>query len=153
MSMLVGVAVGLELAHVLDNTDKGDDRGMDIRFLGHAAFELSDGNVNVLIDPFLTGNPKAAASADEVERRRDPAHPRPRRPLSATPSTSPSAPAPPCVAIVELAGEIGEAGRRDVRDPNLGGTVDVRLGLGQARPRLAHLDDAERHGQHARRPA
>src|SRR6478672_5415964 len=39
---------------------------MDIRFLGHAAFELSDGDTRVLIDPFLTGNPKAAVSADEV---------------------------------------------------------------------------------------
>ena len=34
---------------------------MDIRFLGHAAFELSDGDTRILIDPFLTGNPKAAA--------------------------------------------------------------------------------------------
>jgi L-ascorbate metabolism protein UlaG (beta-lactamase superfamily) len=40
---------------------------MDVRFLGHAAFELSDGaGTNVLIDPFLTGNPKAAVSADEL---------------------------------------------------------------------------------------
>jgi L-ascorbate metabolism protein UlaG (beta-lactamase superfamily) len=39
----------------------------DIRFLGHSAFHLSDGTVNVLVDPFLTHNPKAAASADEVE--------------------------------------------------------------------------------------
>src|SRR5688572_6764769 len=40
---------------------------MEIQYLGHSAFRLSDGNVNVLVDPFLTGNPKAAASADEVE--------------------------------------------------------------------------------------
>ena len=40
---------------------------MDVRFLGHACFTLSDGDTTVLIDPFLTGNPKAAASADEVE--------------------------------------------------------------------------------------
>ncbi len=39
---------------------------MDIRFLGHAAFELSDSSTSVLIDPFLTGNPKAAAAADEL---------------------------------------------------------------------------------------
>jgi L-ascorbate metabolism protein UlaG (beta-lactamase superfamily) len=39
---------------------------MDIRFLGHAAFTLSDGNATVLIDPFITGNPKAAVSADEL---------------------------------------------------------------------------------------
>jgi L-ascorbate metabolism protein UlaG (beta-lactamase superfamily) len=39
---------------------------MDIRFLGHAAFTLSDGDTTVLIDPFLTGNPVAAASAEEM---------------------------------------------------------------------------------------
>ena len=40
---------------------------MEIRFLGHAAFSLSDGDTTVLVDPFLTGNPKAAASAGELE--------------------------------------------------------------------------------------
>jgi L-ascorbate metabolism protein UlaG (beta-lactamase superfamily) len=39
---------------------------MDIRFLGHATFTLSDGTSTVLIDPFLTDNPQAAVSADEV---------------------------------------------------------------------------------------
>ncbi len=43
---------------------------MEIRFLGHAAFELSDGDTTVLIDPFLTGNPKAAADAEELSPRR-----------------------------------------------------------------------------------
>jgi L-ascorbate metabolism protein UlaG (beta-lactamase superfamily) len=36
---------------------------MDIRFLGHACFELTEGDTRVLIDPFLTGNPTAAGSA------------------------------------------------------------------------------------------
>ena len=40
---------------------------MEIRFLGHAAFELTDGQSTLLIDPFLTGNPKAAASAEELD--------------------------------------------------------------------------------------
>ena len=39
---------------------------MNIRWLGHAAFELEADGTTVQIDPFLTGNPKAAASADEV---------------------------------------------------------------------------------------
>jgi L-ascorbate metabolism protein UlaG (beta-lactamase superfamily) len=39
---------------------------MDIRFLGHATFTLTDGTSTVLIDPFLTDNPQAAVSADEV---------------------------------------------------------------------------------------
>ena len=39
---------------------------MEIRFLGHASFELTHNGVTVLLDPWLTGNPKAAASADEL---------------------------------------------------------------------------------------
>ncbi len=48
------------------NPDTGVAMTMDIRFLGHAAFELSDGDTSVLIDPFLTGNPKAAVAADDL---------------------------------------------------------------------------------------
>lgn len=103
---------------------------MQIRFLGHAAFELADGSVSVLIDPFLTGNPKAAAAADELSpdaillthghadhigdtvsiAKRTDAH---------------------VVAIVELANELGEEGLSNVHDPNIGGTVD--LGFGSAK--------------------
>src|ERR1700736_4616079 len=39
---------------------------MDIRFLGHAAFTLHDGDTTLLIDPFLTGNPQAAVTAEEM---------------------------------------------------------------------------------------
>ena len=39
---------------------------VDVRWLGHSAFHLSGGGADVLVDPFLTGNPKAAATADEV---------------------------------------------------------------------------------------
>ena len=39
---------------------------VSVRFLGHAAVALEHEGTTVLIDPFLTGNPKAAASADEV---------------------------------------------------------------------------------------
>ena len=35
---------------------------MEIRFHGHATFELVDGETSVLIDPFLTGNPKAVVA-------------------------------------------------------------------------------------------
>ena len=36
-------------------------------FYGHSCFQLDDGAHKVLTDPFLTGNPKAAISADKVE--------------------------------------------------------------------------------------
>lgn len=39
---------------------------MKITWLGHSAF-LLEGRDRVLIDPFLTGNPKAAAKPEEVE--------------------------------------------------------------------------------------
>ncbi|NJD98312.1 metal-dependent hydrolase [Thermococcus sp. LS1] len=37
-----------------------------VRFLGHAAFEIV-GSKRILIDPFLTGNPAAAARPEELE--------------------------------------------------------------------------------------
>ncbi|MEO2240502.1 MAG: metal-dependent hydrolase, partial [Euryarchaeota archaeon] len=40
---------------------------MKVTWLGHAAFELELDGVTVLIDPFLSENPKAAKSPDEVE--------------------------------------------------------------------------------------
>ena len=40
-----------------------------LRFLGHSACEVSDGDTRVLIDPFLTGNPLAGASPDDLSPR------------------------------------------------------------------------------------
>lgn len=40
---------------------------MKIEYLGHACFSLEDGQVKILIDPFLTGNDLAAKKAEEVE--------------------------------------------------------------------------------------
>jgi L-ascorbate metabolism protein UlaG (beta-lactamase superfamily) len=100
---------------------------VDIRFLGHACFELVEGDTRVLIDPFLTGNPKAAASADEVE----PTH------ILLTHGHSDhygdvediaKRTGVPVVAITEIAGELGEAGVENVSDPNLGGTVKFDWG-------------------------
>jgi L-ascorbate metabolism protein UlaG (beta-lactamase superfamily) len=40
---------------------------VDIRWLGHACFELQSGGTTLLVDPFLSQNPKAAAQPDELE--------------------------------------------------------------------------------------
>jgi L-ascorbate metabolism protein UlaG (beta-lactamase superfamily) len=101
---------------------------MDIRFLGHACFELSDGDTRVLVDPFLSGNPKAAAEAGDVEPTHiflthgHVDH------LGDTVDIAKRTGAQ-TVAIVELANELGESGIENVSDPNLGGTVEFDNGL------------------------
>jgi len=40
---------------------------VEVRFLGHAATWIKAAGVDILIDPFLKGNPLAAAGPDEVE--------------------------------------------------------------------------------------
>jgi L-ascorbate metabolism protein UlaG (beta-lactamase superfamily) len=96
---------------------------MDIRFLGHAAFELSEGDTRVLIDPFLTGNPKAAVSADEL----DPTH------IFLTHGHADhfgdtvdiaKRTGAQVVAMVEIADELREDGVGNVADPNIGGTIE-----------------------------
>ena len=96
---------------------------MDIRFIGHACFELSDGDTRVLVDPFLTGNPKAAVQASDV----NPTH------VFLTHGHGDhwgdivdiaKRTGAQCVAIVELADELGAHGVENVADPNLGGTVE-----------------------------
>ena len=99
---------------------------MDIRFLGHACFELSDGDTSVLIDPFLTGNPKAATNADELSHTTILLTHGHVDHIGDTVAIAKRAGAP-VVAIVELANEIGEEGV-DVFDPNLGGTVEFDWG-------------------------
>jgi L-ascorbate metabolism protein UlaG (beta-lactamase superfamily) len=100
---------------------------MEIRFLGHAAFELRDGDTTVLIDPFLTGNPKAAVSADELSpdaillTHGHADH------LGDTVSIAKRSGAD-VVAIVEIANELSEEGLQKVHDPNLGGTVELDWG-------------------------
>jgi L-ascorbate metabolism protein UlaG (beta-lactamase superfamily) len=94
---------------------------MDIRFLGHSAFELSDGDTRILIDPFLTGNPKAAVAADAVEptvillTHGHADH------FGDTVDIAKRTGAP-VLAIVELANEIADEGI-ETYDPNLGGTI------------------------------
>jgi L-ascorbate metabolism protein UlaG (beta-lactamase superfamily) len=99
---------------------------MDVRFLGHACFELSDGDTRVLIDPFLSGNPKAAVSADDVNptaillTHGHVDH------IGDTVEIAKRTGAP-VLAIVEIANELSEEGV-EVFDPNLGGSVKFDWG-------------------------
>jgi len=95
---------------------------MEIRFLGHATFELSEGDSRVLIDPFLGGNPKAPVGPEEV----DPTHillthghvDHVADAVDIAKRTGAH-----CVALVETANWLGKHGVENVSDPNLGGTV------------------------------
>jgi L-ascorbate metabolism protein UlaG (beta-lactamase superfamily) len=100
---------------------------MEIRFLGHACFELTEGDTRVLVDPFLTGNPKAAVEAGDV----DPTH------IFLTHGHADhigdtvdiaKRTGAQTVAIVELANELGDSGVENVVDPNIGGTVEFEGG-------------------------
>jgi L-ascorbate metabolism protein UlaG (beta-lactamase superfamily) len=99
---------------------------VDIRWLGHSAFELKSGGATVVIDPFLSGNPAAAVGPDEVEpdvillTHGHVDH------LGDTVDIAKRTGAT-VVAIAELANEIGAQGV-DVLDPNLGGTVKFDWG-------------------------
>src|ERR671928_2207310 len=102
---------------------------MEVRFLGHAAFELADGDTTVLIDPFLSGNPKAAIAADDAAATTILLTHGHSDHIGDTVSIAKRTGAP-VVAIVELAGELGEelGGDHQVFDPNLGGTVSFDWG-------------------------
>jgi L-ascorbate metabolism protein UlaG (beta-lactamase superfamily) len=105
---------------------------MDIRFLGHAAFALEHDGKTVLIDPFLTGNPTAAASADDVaadailvthghgDHYGDT--------VAIAKRTGATV-----VAITEIAGEIAEEGVETI-DINLGGTAEFDWGTVRLTP-------------------
>ena len=99
---------------------------MEIRFLGQSCVELTEGDARVLVDPFLTGNPKAAVAADEVE----PTH------ILLTHGHGDhygdtvdiaKRTGAPVLAIVEIANELAEQGL-ETFDPNLGGTVKFDWG-------------------------
>ena len=95
---------------------------MKIRFLGHSAFELTEGETNILIDPYLTGNPRAGASPDELSPTHiflthgHPDH------IGDTLQIAQRTDAT-VIAITEIGYELSAAGVQNVIGPNIGGTV------------------------------
>jgi L-ascorbate metabolism protein UlaG (beta-lactamase superfamily) len=100
---------------------------MEIRFLGHSAFELTDGSTSVLIDPFLTGNPKAAATAEELSPQAILLTHGHGDHIGDTVAIAKRTNAE-VVAIVEIANELSDEGLEHVHDPNIGGTVKLDWG-------------------------
>jgi L-ascorbate metabolism protein UlaG (beta-lactamase superfamily) len=99
---------------------------MEIKFLGHACFTLTDGDTTLLIDPFLSGNPKAAISAEDVDATTILLTHGHQDHIGDTVEIAKRTGAT-VVALTELAGEIGEEGV-EVIDPNLGGTAKLDWG-------------------------
>ena len=105
---------------------------MDVRFLGHACFTLSDGGTTVVIDPVLSQNPKGAVSPDEI----DPAaillthghsdH------VGDTVAIAKRTGAP-VFAITEIAGELSGEGLETI-NCNLGGTHQFDWGTAKLVP-------------------
>lgn len=96
---------------------------MEIRWLGHSAFTLEADGRTVLMDPFLTGNPAAAAAADDLQPDAiliTHGHADHVGDAVAIAKRTGAV----VVAITEVAGELGKEGI-EVRDPNVGGTVDL----------------------------
>lgn len=105
---------------------------MEIRWLGHAAFALSDDSNTILIDPFLTGNPSAAASADDIEADAILLTHGHADHIGDTVAIAKRTGAT-VQAITEIAGEIGEEGVEAI-DTNFGGTAEYAWGTARLVP-------------------
>src|SRR3990172_2153483 len=101
---------------------------MDIRFIGHATFELAEGPTKVLIDPFLApNNPAATAGPEDV----DPTHiviTHGHVDHIADAAAVAGRTDAHCIALLETANWLSGQGVENVSDPNLGGTVEIPHG-------------------------
>jgi L-ascorbate metabolism protein UlaG (beta-lactamase superfamily) len=101
---------------------------MQINFIGHATFELVDGDARVLIDPFLApNNPAAKVSADDVEPTTilvTHGHEDHTADVVAVAKRT----GVQVIAVTELAGWFGEQGVENTVNPNIGGTVTTDWG-------------------------
>jgi L-ascorbate metabolism protein UlaG (beta-lactamase superfamily) len=94
---------------------------MEIRYLAQSAVMITDGDARILVDPFITGNPKATIQADEL----DPTHillTHGHQDHYGDVESIAKRTGAPILAMVEIADELAEKGF-EVFDPNFGGTV------------------------------
>jgi L-ascorbate metabolism protein UlaG (beta-lactamase superfamily) len=100
---------------------------MHVTWLGHSSFLLEDGDTRVLIDPFLSANPKASCKPDDVQCDVIlQTHGHVDHYLDTVEIAKRTGAT--VVAIVELAEEIRGKGVENVADPNIGGTVTFDWG-------------------------
>ncbi len=102
---------------------------MEIKFHGQSCFELSEGGVDVLVDPFLKpNNPAAVHTAEEVEPTHIAiSHGHADHMADAVPVAKRTG--AHCIGIVELAEWLKGQGVDAVSDPNFGGTVEFDWGF------------------------
>ena len=97
---------------------------MEIRYIGHATFELSAGSTTVLVDPFLApNNPAATIGPDDVNPNVIVVtHGHADHIADAVPVAKRTG--AKAIAIVEIANWLNAQGVENFADPNLGGTVE-----------------------------
>jgi L-ascorbate metabolism protein UlaG (beta-lactamase superfamily) len=109
---------------------------VEIRFIGHATFELDSGDHRVLIDPFLApDNPATDVTADELDPTDILLTHGHRDHMSHAVEVAKASGAR-CVAMLELAAWLTEQGVEDVANPNLGGTIEREWGWVRLVPAL-----------------
>lgn len=109
---------------------------IELDYIGHSTFQITTGDVKILIDPFLSPNNPAASRAaadfspDVVALTHGHADH-----IADAVEVAKSADAE-SIAIVEVANWLGEQGLERVVDPNLGGTVTREWGSVKLMPAL-----------------
>jgi L-ascorbate metabolism protein UlaG (beta-lactamase superfamily) len=97
---------------------------MEIRFIGHATFELVSGDHRVLVDPFLApNNPTTDVTASDVSPT-DVLLTHSHADHAADAVEVAKSSGASCVAVIEIGNWLEDNGVEDVVKPNLGGTVE-----------------------------